>query len=51
MQPGVSAQMDQVIATGMAKNPDDRYATTKDLAAAARAALAMPGQPDQFAPP
>jgi hypothetical protein len=50
MQPGVSPQMDQVIATGMAKKPDDRYATTKDLAAAARAALAMPGQPDQFAP-
>jgi serine/threonine protein kinase len=50
MQPGVSSQMDQVIATGMAKNPDDRYATTKDLAAAARAALAMPGRPDQFAP-
>jgi serine/threonine-protein kinase len=50
MQPGVSPQLDQVIATGMAKNPDDRYATTKDLAAAARAALAMPGQPDQFAP-
>jgi serine/threonine-protein kinase len=42
MQPGVSPQMDQVIATGMAKNPDDRYATTKDLAAAAHAALASP---------
>ncbi|MDT5010133.1 MAG: hypothetical protein QOH57_1750 [Mycobacterium sp.] len=42
VQPGVSPQMDQVIATGMAKNPDQRYASTKDLAAAARAALAGP---------
>jgi serine/threonine protein kinase len=32
--------MDAVIATGMAKNPDLRYPTTKDLAAAARNALA-----------
>jgi serine/threonine protein kinase len=42
MQPGISPQMDQVIATGMAKNPDHRYATTKDLAVAARAALTAP---------
>jgi serine/threonine protein kinase len=51
MQPGVSAQMDQVIATGMAKSPAERYATTKDLAVAARAALAMPSQQDRPAPP
>ena len=31
--------MDQVITTGMAKEPDQRYATTKDLATAARAAV------------
>ena len=54
MQPGISPQMDQVIATGMAKNPDQRYATTRDLAAAARAALTAPiphSQPAPFTPP
>lgn len=39
MQPAVTAQMDQVIATGMAKNPEHRYASTRDLAIAARAAI------------
>jgi serine/threonine-protein kinase len=44
--------MDQVIAKGMAKNPDDRYATTKDFAAAARAALGGASITDhQAAPP
>ncbi|MUL67319.1 serine/threonine protein kinase [Mycobacterium sp. CBMA 234] len=47
MRPGISPQMDQVIATGMAKDPERRYATTKDLAIAARAALAAPVQPAQ----
>jgi len=54
MQPGISPQMDQVIATGMAKSPDQRYATTKDLAVAARAALTAPiaqGAPAPVAPP
>ncbi|MDR3660450.1 MAG: serine/threonine-protein kinase [Mycobacterium sp.] len=51
MRPGISPQMDQVIATGMAKDPDQRYATTKDLAVAARAALTAPVGPSQPAPP
>jgi serine/threonine-protein kinase len=45
LRPGVPPGMDQVIATGMAKNPDNRYATTRDLAAAARAALTAPAPP------
>jgi serine/threonine-protein kinase len=43
--PGLSPQMDDVIATGMAKNPAARYPTTKDLSAAARAALSAPSSP------
>ena len=34
--------MDEVIATGMAKEPDRRYPTTKDVARAARTALTAP---------
>jgi serine/threonine-protein kinase len=43
-QPDVSARFDAVIAKGMAKDPDNRYATTVELADAARDAVTEPIQ-------
>jgi serine/threonine protein kinase len=42
LQPGVPEPMDAVIAKGMAKQPDQRYASTVELARAARDATTVP---------
>jgi serine/threonine protein kinase len=38
----VPAQLDAVIARGMAKNPDDRFTTTREMATAAKCAVTGP---------
>src|ERR1700758_943221 len=53
-RPGVSPKLDAVIAVGMAKDPDQRFHSTTELAKAARAALTdaatapvLPADPDR----
>ena len=50
LQSQVPAAMDEVIATGMAKEADKRYASAKDLARAARLALTTPIPPGAVLP-
>ena len=42
--PGVSPELDAVIASGMAKDPEERYGTTTEMARAATAAIANRGR-------
>ncbi len=46
-RPNVPPQVDEVIATGMAKDPDQRYATTVELADAAHDAITTPLRPSE----
>jgi serine/threonine protein kinase len=43
-RPDIPEHVDEVIATGMAKDPDQRFATTVELADAARDAITVPNQ-------
>jgi serine/threonine-protein kinase len=49
-QPTVPPQLDHVISTGMAKDPNRRYATTVELASAAHDAVTTPVPPPEATP-
>jgi hypothetical protein len=49
--PGVSPELDAVIASGMAKDPEQRYETTTEMARAAVAAIASGGRTQPAAKP
>jgi phosphate transport system substrate-binding protein len=42
LRDGLPTQLDSVIATGMAKNPEERYSNVTEMAAAARTAITQP---------
>ncbi|AGC62036.1 transmembrane serine/threonine-protein kinase H PknH_2 [Mycobacterium liflandii 128FXT] len=48
LRPGIPATFDAVIARGMAKRPEDRFASAGELAAAAHQALSAPHQAQEF---
>jgi serine/threonine protein kinase len=50
LQPTVPTGMDPVIAQGMAKNPDQRFPTAKELSKAAHAATTAPTWPPSMLP-
>ncbi len=50
-RPDITTQVDEVIATGTAKDPNQRYATTIELADAARDAITIPTSRPTPSPP